>query len=137
MYASTLLFCPVPGRSLFSLLQFFCLIFLVIVVLLSFFSLFLFCWSFFTMTQRSNKHHTSFLRLTIPAQSHHRSTGSWNYRMLWIGKDLQDHLIPNIFHYTRLLRVTSNMALDNFRDGTSTISLVPHHPHNKEFFPNI
>jgi len=43
--------------------------------------------------------------------------------MVWVGRDLKDHLVPtpsaigrDTFHYTRLLKAPSNLALDTSRE---------------------
>jgi len=50
--------------------------------------------------------------------------------MVWVGRDLKDHLVPtppamgrDIFHQPRLLRAPSNMALNTAREGAATASL--------------
>ena len=51
--------------------------------------------------------------------------------MVWTGRELKDHLIPNpsamgrdTFHQTRLLRALSNLALNTSRERAATDSLV-------------
>lgn len=53
-----------------------------------------------------------------------------NHRCAWVGTDLKAQLFPtpltmdwNTFHYTRLLRAWSNLALNISKDGASTNSL--------------
>jgi len=50
--------------------------------------------------------------------------------MVWVGRDLEDHLVPtplamsrDIFHQPRLLRAPSNLALNPAREGAATASL--------------
>jgi len=50
--------------------------------------------------------------------------------MVWVGRDLKDHLVPtppamsrDIFHQTRVLRAPSNLALSTAREGAATVSL--------------
>ena len=49
---------------------------------------------------------------------------SWNHRMVWVGRDLQDHPIPKpchgryTFHQTMLLKAPP--SLEHFQDGAST-----------------
>ena len=52
-----------------------------------------------------------------------------NHRTVWVGRDLIGHLVQrpamgrDTFHYTRLLKVPFNLALNASRQGTSTASL--------------
>ena len=51
-----------------------------------------------------------------------------SHRMAWVGRDLRDHPAPptmgrDTFHYTRLLKAPSSLALNTSRDGASTASL--------------
>jgi len=57
-------------------------------------------------------------------------TESWNHRMVWVGKDLKDHLVPtalatgrDTFHQTRLLKAPAYPALNTTREGAATASL--------------
>jgi len=50
--------------------------------------------------------------------------------MVWIGRDLQDHLVPtppamsrDVFDQTRLLRAPSNLGLNTARERAATASL--------------
>jgi len=52
------------------------------------------------------------------------------HRMVWVGRDLKDHLVPtppamsrDIFHQPRVLRAPSNLALNTAREGAATASL--------------
>jgi len=50
--------------------------------------------------------------------------------MVRVGRDLKDHLVPtppamgrDTFHWTRVLKVPSNLALNTSREGAATASL--------------
>jgi len=50
--------------------------------------------------------------------------------MVWVGKDLKDHLVPtppamgmDTFHYTRLLKAPSSLALNLSMEAACTTSL--------------
>jgi len=50
--------------------------------------------------------------------------------MVWVGNDLIDHLVPTLlpwsrdtFHWTMLLKASSNLALNTAREGAATASL--------------
>lgn len=52
-----------------------------------------------------------------------------NHRMVWIGRDLKDPLVPipytgrDTFHYSKWLRVPFQACPEHFRDGAVTDSL--------------
>jgi len=53
-----------------------------------------------------------------------------NHRMIWVGRDLTDHLAPtppamgrDTFHWTRLLKAPSSLALNTAREGEATPAL--------------
>lgn len=71
---------------------------------------------------------------------------SWNHRMVWVGRNLKDHVFPTLCsgqgtsHQSVLLRAPSNLALStDSKWGIHNFSgqPVPHHLDSEEFLPNI
>lgn len=64
-----------------------------------------------------------------------REMGHWrqNHRMVWVGNDLKDHLVPTLCHVPGHLPLDQvaqspvNLSLKTSRDGDSTTSLSPEH----------
>jgi len=59
-----------------------------------------------------------------------RCDQSQDHGLVWVGRDLEGHLVPNppamgrdIFHQPRVLRAPSNLALSTAREGAATASL--------------